>query len=155
MSRVLVLLTCLGALPTAAKPWQGLLPGSAASADALLKLGEPSRRTPGKDGGEIWVYDKNTAVEGTSQAQLHLDAKRIIRRIDVFPTVKLIASEIEDAYGPECRPKSLEPSCYVRQGGSQAKRLAFNYGALGLIVFFNDDGEVRSMTFLPEKSGPP
>lgn len=150
MSRVLVLLTCLCAVPVAAKPWQGLAPGTAATADVLLKLGEPSRRTPDKSGGEVWVYEKDTAVEGSRQAQFHFDAKRVVQRIDVFPAVKLIVSEIEDAYGPECRPKSAEPTCYVRQGGA-GKRLAYNYGALGLVVFFNDDGEVRSMTFLPEK----
>lgn len=138
---------------SAAKPWRGLEPGASATADVLLSLGEPSKRTPDK-AGELWVYQKDTVVPGTTQTQIRFDTQRLIQRIDVFPAVKLVIADIERTYGGECKGKALAKDCHVRQGGSGGKRLAFNYVQLGLVVFFNEQSEVQSMVFLPEKPAP-
>lgn len=148
MSRFLTM-SLLLSLPAVARPWNGIAPGAATSADVTAKFGEPSKVTQIK-GSDVLVYSNDRAIKGARQAQFRIDAtRRTVTRIDVYPAVDIDAKAIEKSYGPECA-KGQREACYVRRENA-AKHLYFTYPSLGLAIFFNDDNAtVKSLTFLPD-----
>ncbi|MBI3185801.1 MAG: hypothetical protein HYZ28_26995 [Myxococcales bacterium] len=134
-----------------AKPWHGIEPGVARRDDVVLKFGLPTR-TIKKEGKEILAYLQKQAIRGTVQAQFRVDlATKLVDRIDVFPAPLIGRQAIESTYGRAC-PEGAPPKepCYQKK--SSGPRTYFLYSALGLAIFFNEDGKtVQSFVFQPAK----
>lgn len=154
-------LLCLSAallLPVgaSAKPWQGIDPGTSKRADVIRKFGEPSRVVT-RDGKETLAYFQKQVIRGTSQTQFRVDtATGVVERIDVFPGPVVEKETVEATYGPLCgSPQNQkEPTvpCYVKKLTDDF-RTYFMYTALGIAVFFNEDGKtVHSFIFQPVKA---
>lgn len=145
-------------LPTLAfaKPWQGIEPGTSKRAEVVAKFGEPSRVVK-KDGKETLAYFQKQTIRGTSQTQFRVDlATGTVERIDVFPGPQVERETVEATYGPLCgSPQAVkEPTtpCYVKKMTDDF-RTYFMYAALGVAVFFDDQGKfVHSFIFQPVKS---
>lgn len=144
----LVLLVVTAGTAAAAKPWNGIAPGTSSALDVIAKFGEPSK-TLASEGKETLVYSGRQAIKGTAQAQFKLGADKTVERIDVYPAVLLDAEAIEASYGPACDEKRSDEPCFVKKETPQ-KRGYYVYARLGLAVFFKDDGRtVQSLSFLP------
>lgn len=149
MSRVLLLLVVLPAVAQA-RPWQGLVPGTATEKDVVAKFGEPTGRA-NKDGRVVLAYTGAQAIKGTKATQLEVDAKtKTVLRMDVFPAASLDKDAIESAYGGRCTGKAGETRCYEKK---LTERLTFYFVYPdGLAVFFDDSGrQVVNLTFFAPK----
>lgn len=150
MSRLLFVMLCLPTLASA-KPWQGLEPGLANELDVLGKFGEPTKSLDAR-GKRVLVYSEKKAIKGTVQAQFKIDpATKIVERIDVYPEPYLDADTIEKTYGPDCTAEGATNPCYQRKE-AEGGRVYYLYARLGLAIFFKDDNrQVQSFAFLPNK----
>ncbi len=145
LTLVAVLVT---AVPAAAKPWQGIDPGSSKKEDILKKFGEPSRSVTA-NGKEVLGYFDKQAIPGTKQAQFQVDpGTQTVERIDVFPGPVIERETVESSYGPAC-PSGKAPAtpCYLKRLSDEFRTI-YVYPKLGLFVFFNEDGKtVHSISF--------
>lgn len=145
-------LVLAAALPSFAKPWQGITPGKSKKADVVEKFGAPSKQV-NAGGREVYAYLKEKAIQGTLQAQFKVDpGTGVVDRIDVFPSVEVKRSDVVDSYGGECpeKPRADGPDCFQKR--TDGKRVYYLYQSLGLAVFFRENSDlVQSMTFLPQK----
>lgn len=124
--------------PVAARPWQGISPGTSRSDEVLAKFGEPS--TQGKLGGRrALVYKSDQAIAGTRQAQFFLRDDGIITEITVFPSAQLDREAVEGTYGKGMQKTFTEDF-----------RPVWLYRASGVVVFFSKENTVEAITF---KSG--
>jgi hypothetical protein len=136
------------ATPALAKPWQGLTPGTSKKAEVVKKLGTPTKSQPEK-GKEILVYSGMQAPSGSRQAQVKLDDKGVVERIDVYPAVGLSKEDVENNYGGWCNADEPTDPCYQKKNSSGNKEY-WLYSELGLAVFFLDQ-KVEQLVFLPAK----
>jgi hypothetical protein len=145
--------TAIVSLPAAAKPWQGIEPGTSRKEEVLKKFGDPSR-TMSQDGKEILAYFSKEAIKGTTQAQFKVDpATGLVERIDVFPAPVIEKDTIENSYGGAC-PAGAMPAtpCYLRKLTDDF-RTYFLYVKIGVAIFFNEDGKtVQSFVFTTPKA---
>src|SRR6266540_1344060 len=94
---LLVLLTLAPGL-AAARAWKGITPGASTQADVVERFGEPTTKTK-RGARNVLAYYGEQALEGTKQAQFHVDAAGKIAEITVFLTAQLDAESIEGTYG--------------------------------------------------------
>ena len=153
MTARLFTLCLLLATPALAKPWQGIAPGSSKKPDVVKKLGNPTKSQTEK-GKEVLVYSGMQAPSGSRQAQVKLDDKGVVERIDVYPAVGLSKEDVENNYGGWCQADEPTDPCYQKKNSNNKEY--WLYQELGLAVFFLD-AKVEQLVFLPskKKAAPP
>lgn len=151
MRNALLCIALLLASGAAAKPWNGIDPGTSKKADVIAKFGEPTQAIP-SEGKETLAYLGPKAIKGTTQAQFKIDtATQVVERIDVFPGPVIDRQMVEESYGPACPTAGPAPRdpCYVKKV-NDSFRTYFIYMKLGLAVFFKEDNKtVSSFVFTP------
>jgi hypothetical protein len=130
-----IALAAAAPLAAAAKPWQGVAPGTTTAAEVTARFGAPS--TQGKLGGRsAYVYKDDAAIGATRQAQFFARDDGVVVEIVVFPSTHLDPESVEGSYG---RP--------ARKAFTDDLRPVWYYPALGVTVFFGKSGAVESLSF--------
>jgi hypothetical protein len=128
------------AAPTlaAARAWKGITPGTTTQAEVTEKFGEPTTKT--KRGGKtILAYYGEQALEGTKQAQFHVDARGVVMEVTIFLTAQLDAETIEGTYGKPPQRTFVEDTF----------QKVWVYPQSGVTVYFNKEGNVEALSFSP------
>src|SRR5215208_5329698 len=81
-----------------ARTWKGITPGTSTQQEVLDRFGEPTTKTK-RPGRLVLAYYGEQALEGTRQAQFHLDDKAVVLEITIFLTAHLDQETIEGTYG--------------------------------------------------------
>jgi outer membrane protein assembly factor BamE (lipoprotein component of BamABCDE complex) len=128
------------ALPTlaSARAWKGINPGVTTQAEVVEKFGEPTTKSK-RSGRTILAYYGEQALEGTRQAQFHVDAQGVIVEITIFLTAQLDAESIEGTYGKPPQRTFVEDTF----------QKVWLYPQQGVTVYFNKEGNVEALTFAP------
>jgi len=136
----LALLFTVALLPAlaSARAWKGITPGATTQAEAVEKFGEPTTKTK-RTGRTVLAYYGEQALEGTRQAQFHVDAQGVIVEITIFLTAQLDAESIECTYGQPPQRTFVEDTF----------QKVWLYPAQGVTVYFNKEGNVEALTFAP------
>ncbi|HEX9306640.1 MAG TPA: hypothetical protein VF894_04060 [Anaeromyxobacter sp.] len=136
----LALLFTVALLPAlaSARAWKGITPGATTQAEAVEKFGEPTTKTK-RTGRTVLAYYGEQALEGTRQAQFHVDAQGVIVEITIFLTAQLDAESIEGTYGKPPQRTFVEDTF----------QKVWLYPAQGVTVYFNKEGNVEALTFAP------
>jgi len=121
-----------------ARAWKGITPGATTQAEAVEKFGEPTTKTK-RTGRTVLAYYGEQALEGTRQAQFHVDAQGVIVEITIFLTAQLDAESIEGTYGKPPQRTFVEDTF----------QKVWLYPAQGVTVYFNKEGNVEALTFAP------
>ena len=132
---VLMLALALPALARA-RAWKGINPGATTQAEVVEKFGEPTTRSK-RGGRTILAYYGEQALEGTRQAQFHVDAQGVIVEITIFLTAQLDAESIEGTYGKPPQRTFVEDTF----------QKVWLYPQQGVTVYFNKEGNVEALTF--------
>jgi outer membrane protein assembly factor BamE (lipoprotein component of BamABCDE complex) len=134
---VLVLALALPALAHA-RAWKGINPGVTSQAEVVEKFGEPTTKTK-RTGRTILAYYGEQALEGTRQAQFHVDPQGVVVEITIFLTAQLDAESIEGTYGKPPQKTFVEDTF----------QKVWLYPQQGVTVYFNKEGAVEALTFAP------
>ena len=128
------------ALPTLAyaRAWKGINPGVTTQTEVVEKFGEPTTKSK-RSGKTILAYYGEQALEGTRQAQFHVDAQGVIVEITIFLTAQLDAESIEGTYGKPPQRTFVEDTF----------QKVWLYPQQGVTVYFNKEGNVEALTFAP------
>ena len=121
-----------------ARAWKGINPGATTQAEVVEKFGEPTTRSK-RGGRTILAYYGEQALEGTRQAQFHVDAQGVIVEITIFLTAQLDAESIEGTYGKPPQRTFVEDTF----------QKVWLYPQAGVTVYFNKEGGVEALTFVP------
>ncbi|MGC3996141.1 MAG: hypothetical protein QM767_00805 [Anaeromyxobacter sp.] len=141
----LALCLALGPFAAQARAWKGINPGQATQADVVEQFGQPTKKT--KAGSRtVLAYYGEQALEGTRQAQFHLDANGTVQEITVFLTAEraLDADSIEGTYGKAPQKTFVEDTF----------QKVWLYPQQGVTVYFGKDGMVEALSFSPGKGKP-
>jgi outer membrane protein assembly factor BamE (lipoprotein component of BamABCDE complex) len=133
----LVLAVALPALAHA-RAWRGIHPGVTTQVDVVEKFGEPTTRTK-RTGRTVLAYYGEQALEGTRQAQFHVDPQGVVVEITVFLTAQLDAQSVEGTYGKPPQRTFVEDT-YQK---------VWLYPQQGVTVYFGKEGNVEALTFAP------
>jgi len=156
MMRTLPLtLALLMAAPALAKPWKGIEPGSSTKEEVIKAFGTPTRVIK-SNGKEVLAYHEKEIIKGTTQVQFRVDPETgQVERIDIFPGPVIDKEAVESTYGPACAsPTPQAEPCYQKKITDEFKTY-FQYGQIGVVVFFNDDGKtVQSFVYTPQTKAP-
>ncbi len=131
----LVLSLALPALAHA-RAWKGVNPGVSTQAEVVEKFGEPSNRAK-RGGRTVLAYYGEQALEGTKQAQFHVDAQGVVVEITIFLTAQLDADTIEGTYGKPPQRSFVEDTF----------QKVWLYPQQGVTVYFGKEGNVEALTF--------
>jgi outer membrane protein assembly factor BamE (lipoprotein component of BamABCDE complex) len=134
------------ALPTLAhaRAWKGVNPGTTSQAEVVEKFGEPTTRTK-RTGRTILAYYGEQALEGTRQAQFHVDPQGVVLEITIFLTAQLDAESIEGTYGKPPQRSFVEDTF----------QKVWLYPQAGVTVYFNKEGSVEALSFTPGSKAQP
>jgi hypothetical protein len=124
-----------------ARTWRGVTPGATGQADLLQRFGEPSTRTK-RGARTVLVYHGDLALEGTKQAQFHVDAAGTVQEITIFLAAPLDEETIEGTYGKPPQKTFVD----------ETFQKVWLYPAKGVSVFFAKDGLVEALSFSPGKA---
>jgi hypothetical protein len=140
----LALLLALAIAPplASARAWKGVNPGTSTQAEVVEKFGEPTTKTK-RAGRTVLAYYGEQALEGTRQAQFHVDAQGGIAEITIFLTVQLDADSIEGTYGKP-RQRTFVEDTFQK---------VWLYPDTGVTVYFGKDGMVEALSFSPGTKG--
>jgi hypothetical protein len=133
---LLLLLLALAPGLAAARPWKGVNPGTTTQAEVLERFGEPTTRTK-RPGRTVLAYYGDQALDGTRQAQFHVDAQGIVLEITIFLTAQLDQESIEGTYGKPPQRTFVEDTF----------QKVWVYPQAGVTVYFGKDGFVEAFTF--------
>jgi hypothetical protein len=138
------LLLALALLPAlaSARAWKGISPGTTTQAEVIEKFGEPTTKTK-RGSRTVLAYYGEQALDGTRQAQFHLDAQGIVAEITIFLTAHLDAESIEGTYGKPPQRTFVEDTF----------QKVWVYPAAGVTVYFNKEGNVDALSFGPGTKG--
>src|SRR5512138_3587389 len=139
----LVLSLALPALAHA-RAWKGVNPGATTQAEVVEKFGEPTTKTK-RSGRTVLAYYGEQALEGTRQAQFHVDAQGAVVEITIFLTAQLDAESIEGTYGKPPQRSFVEDTF----------QKVWVYPNAGVTVYFGKDGNVEALTFGPGAKAQP
>lgn len=145
-SAYLGLLLAVFLLPSAAeaRPWKGVNPGTSNVQEVVDKFGEPTTRTK-RTGRTVLAYYGDQALEGTRQAQFHVDAQNVVVEITIFLTAQLDAESIEGTYGKAPQRTFVEDTF----------QKVWVYPQEGVTVYFGKDGNVEALSFGPGAKAKP
>ncbi len=118
------------------------MPGATTQAEVTEKFGEPTTKTK-RTGRTVLAYYGEQALDGTRQAQFHVDAQGVVVEITIFLTAQLDAESIEGTYGKPPQRTFVEDTF----------QKVWVYPASGVTVYFNKDGNVEALTFGPGTKG--
>ncbi len=121
-----------------ARAWKGITPGTSTQAEVMEKFGEPTTKTK-RTGRMVLAYYGEQALDGTRQAQFHVDAQGLVVEITIFLTAQLDAESIEGTYGKPPQRTFVEDTF----------QKVWVYPAAGVTVYFNKEGNVEALTFGP------
>jgi hypothetical protein len=121
-----------------ARAWKGVNPGTSTQQDVIERFGEPTTRTT-RPGRTVLAYYGDQALEGTRQAQFHLDPRGVVAEITIFLTAQLDPESIEGTYGKPPQRTFVEDTF----------RRVWVYPQSGVTVYFGKDGNVEALTFSP------
>jgi hypothetical protein len=141
--RLAFLLASLAPALASARTWKGITPGTSTQQEVLDRFGEPTTKTK-RPGRLILAYYGDQALEGTRQAQFHLDDKGVILEITIFLTAQLDQDSIEGTYGKPPQRTFVEDTF----------QKVWVYPQAGVTVYFGKDGTVEALTFGPGAKGP-
>lgn len=127
-----------------ARAWKGVTPGVSTQAEVVEKFGEPTTRTK-RATRTVLAYYGEQALEGTKQAQFHVDAQGVVVEITIFLTAQLDADTIEGTYGKPPQRSFVEDTF----------QKVWLYPQHGVTVYFAKDGSVEALTFTPGAKGAP
>jgi hypothetical protein len=139
--RPLLVLLALAPVLAAARPWQGIQPGTSTQAEVVERFGEPTTKT--KRGAKtVLAYYGDQALSGTRQAQFHVDGSGVVQEITIFLTAQLDAETVEGTYGKPPQRTFVEDTF----------QKVWMYPANGVTVFFGKEGNVDALSFTAGKS---
>jgi hypothetical protein len=121
-----------------ARAWKGVNPGTSTQQEVVDRFGEPTTRTR-RPGRTVLAYYGDQALEGTRQAQFHLDDKGNVVEITIFLTAQLDQETIEGTYGKPPQRTFVEDTF----------QKVWIYPQAGVTVYFGKDGNVEALTFGP------
>ncbi len=121
-----------------ARAWKGITPGATGQAEVTEKFGEPTTKTK-RTGRTVLAYYGEQALDGTRQAQFHVDAQGVVVEITIFLTAQLDAESIEGTYGKPPQRTFVEDTF----------QKVWVYPAAGVTVYFNKEGTVEALSFGP------
>ena len=138
--RVAVVLLIALALPALARAraWKGITPGVTTQPEVIEKFGEPTTKTK-RTGRTILAYYGEQALEGTKQAQFHVDPHGVVLEITIFLTAQLDAETIEGTYGKPPQRTFVEDTF----------QKVWVYAQQGVTVYFSKEGNVEALSFAP------
>lgn len=125
-----------------ARAWKGVNPGVSTQAEVVDKFGEPTNRTK-RTGKTVLAYYGEQALEGTRQAQFHVDGAGVVTEITIFLTAQLDAETIEGTYGKPPQRSFVEDTF----------QKVWLYPQQGVTVYFTKEGNVEALTFTPGAKG--
>ncbi|HEY6004258.1 MAG TPA: hypothetical protein VIV57_15390 [Anaeromyxobacter sp.] len=140
--RLAFLLASLMPALASARTWKGITPGASTQQEVLDRFGEPTTKTK-RPGRLILAYYGDQALEGTRQAQFHLDEKGVVLEITIFLTAQLDQDSIEGTYGKPPQRTFVEDTF----------QKVWVYPQAGVTVYFGKDGTVEALTFGPGAKG--
>ncbi len=113
-------------------------PGTTTQHEVVEKFGEPTTKTK-RPGRTVLAYYGEQALEGTRQAQFHVDGQGVIVEITIFLTAQLDADSIEGTYGKPPQRTFVEDTF----------QKVWVYPQAGVTVYFGKDGNVEALSFGP------
>ncbi|HET6437929.1 MAG TPA: hypothetical protein VFG59_07700 [Anaeromyxobacter sp.] len=124
-----------------ARTWKGINPGTSLQAEVVQRFGEPTARTK-RGNRTVLAYYGDQALEGTRQAQFHVDAAGIVQEITIFLSSPLDAETIEGTYGKPTKKTFVEDTF----------QKVWIYGSQGVTVYWAKDGSgAEALSFGPAK----
>ena len=141
--RLAFLLAALAPGLASARTWKGITPGASTQQEVVDRFGEPTTKTK-RPGRLILAYYGEQALEGTRQAQFHLDDKGVVLEITIFLTAQLDQESIEGTYGKPPQRTFVEDTF----------QKVWVYPQAGVTVYFGKDGMVEALTFGPGSKAP-
>jgi len=136
------LLLSLAPGPALARSWKGINPGASTQQEVVDRFGDPTTKTK-RPGRLILAYYGEQALEGTRQAQFHLDDKGVVLEITIFLTAQLDQDSIEGTYGKPPQRTFVEDTF----------QKVWVYPQAGVTVYFGKEGNVEALTFGPGAKG--
>jgi len=143
-ARIALLLLALAPGLVAARPWKGVNPGTSTQQEVVERFGEPTTRTK-RTGRTVLAYYGEQALEGTRQAQFHLDPQGVVLEITIFLTAQLDQESIEGTYGKPPQRTFVENTF----------QKIWIYPQAGVTVYYGKDGFVEALTFGPGAKAAP
>jgi hypothetical protein len=128
----------IGPAAAAARPWQGITPGTSTPQQVAERFGEPTSRTK-RTGRTILAYHGDQALAGTRQAQFHVNDAGVVQEITIFLTAQLDADSVEGTYGKAPQKTFVEDTF----------QKVWLYPSHGVTVYFGKDGFVEALSFGP------
>ena len=98
-----------------------------------------------RTGRTVLAYYGEQALEGTRQAQFHVDPQGVVVEITIFLTAQLDAESIEGTYGKPPQRTFVEDTF----------QKVWLYPTQGVTVYFNKEGNVEALTFAPGTKSQP
>ncbi len=121
-----------------ARAWKGVNPGATTQQEVVERFGEPTTKTK-RSGRTVFAYYGEQALEGTRQAQFHVDDKGTVVEITIFLTAQLDQESIEGTYGKPPQRTFVEDTF----------QKVWVYPQQGVTVYFGKEGNVEALTFGP------
>ena len=136
--RLASLLLALAPSLASARAWKGVNPGTSTLQEVVERFGEPTTKTK-RSGRTVLAYYGDQALEGTRQAQFHVDDKGTVAEITIFLTAQLDQGSIEGTYGKPPQRTFVEDTF----------QKVWVYPQQGVTVYFGKEGNVEALTFGP------
>jgi hypothetical protein len=136
--RLASLLLVLAPGLASARAWKGVNPGTSTQQEVVDRFGEPTTRTK-RSGRTVLAYYGEQALEGTRQAQFHVDPQGVVTEITIFLTAQLDQASIEGTYGKPPQRTFVEDTF----------QKVWVYPQQGVTVYFGKEGTVEALTFGP------
>jgi hypothetical protein len=142
--RLASLLLALAPALASARAWKGVNPGTSTQQEVVDRFGEPTTRTK-RSGRTVLAYYGEQALEGTRQAQFHVDPQNVVIEITIFLTAQLDQDSIEGTYGKPPQRTFVEDTF----------QKVWVYPQQGVTVYFGKEGNVEALTFGPGAKAAP
>src|SRR5512141_166948 len=142
--RLASLLLALAPGLASARAWKGVNPGTSTQQEVVERFGEPTTRTK-RAGRTVLAYYGEQALEGTRQAQFHVDDKNTVVEVTIFLTAQLDQESIEGTYGKPPQRTFVEDTF----------QKVWVYPQQGVTVYFGKEGNVEALTFGPGAKAAP
>jgi hypothetical protein len=133
----------LGPSLAEARAWKGVNPGTSQQGEVVQRFGEPTARTK-RGPRTVLAYFGEQALEGTKQAQFHVDGSGTVQEITIFLVAPLDAETIEGTYGKPTQKTFVEDTF----------QKVWVYAGQGVTVYWAKDGSgAEALSFAPGKPG--
>jgi hypothetical protein len=142
--RLASLLLALAPGLASARAWKGVNPGTSTQQEVVERFGEPTTKTK-RSGRTVLAYYGEQALEGTRQAQFHVDERNVVNEITIFLTAQLDQESIEGTYGKPPQRTFVEDTF----------QKVWVYPQAGVTVYFGKEGFVEALTFGPGAKAAP